>query len=83
MVVADEDLGHRAAARALHHHVARGRIGVDADLFDLLHALGLEDLLGPDAIGADGGGVHLHGLHGKNPCQSGNRGHEKGASRTP
>src|SRR2546427_642660 len=63
MVIADEDLGHRAAARALHHHVARGRIGVDADLFDLLHALGLEDLLGPDAIGADSGGVHLHGLH--------------------
>ena len=63
--VADVDLRHRAAAGDLHHVAARGGVGVDADLLDLLHALGLEDLLGPDAVGADGGGVHLHGLHGE------------------
>ena len=49
------------------HVGARGRVGVDADLLDLLHTFGFENLLGPHTVGADGGGVHLHGLH-RGPC---------------
>src|SRR5690606_26628839 len=62
--LADEDLRHRAPASALHHVLARGRVGVDADLLDLLHAARLEQLLGTGAVGTHGGRVHLHGLHG-------------------
>lgn len=61
---ADENLRHRAAAGDFHHVGAGLRVEVNANLLDLLHALGLENLLGANAVGADGGGVHLHGLHG-------------------
>ena len=64
MGLADEDLRHRAPAREVHHGGARLRVAVDADLLDLLDALGLEDLLGANAVRANGGGVHLDVLHG-------------------
>jgi hypothetical protein len=60
----NEDLGHRTAACGLHHVVTLHRIGVDADFLNLLNAFGLEDLLGACAVRANGGGVHLDGLHG-------------------
>src|SRR6478609_4062674 len=63
MGVADEDLRHRAPAREVHHGGARLRVAVDADLLDLIDTLGLEDLLRANAVRANGGGVHLDGLH--------------------
>jgi hypothetical protein len=43
--------------------VALERVGVDAYFLDLLNALGFEDIFGARAIRANGGGVHLDGLH--------------------
>jgi hypothetical protein len=63
MGVANVDLRHRAATSDLHHVLALGRVGIDAHFFDVFDAFGLEDLFGPNAIGANGGGVHLDGLH--------------------
>jgi hypothetical protein len=59
MGLADENLRHRASARDSHHVIALGRVAVYAYLFDLLDPFGLQDLFGPNAIGADSGGVHL------------------------
>jgi hypothetical protein len=61
MRVANEDLRHSAAARDFHHVCALLGVGVDADFFNLRHALALQQLLGANAIRADGGGVHLDG----------------------
>jgi hypothetical protein len=61
--LADEDLWHRATSGDGHHVFTLLGIGVDADLFDVGHAFGFEDLLGTDAVRANGGGVHLDGGH--------------------
>jgi hypothetical protein len=60
----NEDLGHCAPTGDVHHQLALLGISVNANFFDLLNAAGLENLLGPHAIGANSGGVHLDGLHG-------------------
>jgi hypothetical protein len=64
MRVANEDLRHRTPARDFHHVGACLGVGVDADFFNLGHAFGVEQLLGSNAIRANGGGVHLDGGHG-------------------
>ena len=64
MGCANEDLRHGTAASDLHHLRTLHRVGVNADFFNVLHAFGFEHLLGANAVRADGGGVHLYGLHG-------------------
>ena len=64
MGVANENLRHGAPAGDLHHVGTGNGVHVDADFLNLLHAFGLENLLGANAVRADGGGVHLDGLHG-------------------
>jgi hypothetical protein len=59
----NENLRHCATTGGLHHVVALERVGVDAYFLDLLNALGFEDIFGARAIRANGGGVHLDGLH--------------------
>src|SRR5687768_13622020 len=61
--VADEDLRHGAPLGDVHHRDPGLRIAVDANFLDLFDALGFENLLRANAVGADGGGVHLDGLH--------------------
>src|SRR5688572_16834409 len=51
--VADEDLRHGAPLGGVHHRDAGLGVAVDADLLDLFDALGLEDLLGSNAIRAN------------------------------
>ena len=63
MGVTNENLRHRAAARDLHHVGPRLGVGVDAHFFNVDHTFGRQQLFGTDAVGANGGGVHLDGLH--------------------
>jgi hypothetical protein len=63
MGVTDENLGHRAAACDFHHVGTRLGVSVDAHFFNVCHAFGGQQLFGTDAIRANGGGVHLDGLH--------------------
>jgi hypothetical protein len=63
MRAADENLRHGAPPGDLHHVVALYGIGINADFLNLLHALGFEDLLGANAVGANGRGVHFYSLH--------------------
>jgi hypothetical protein len=65
MGITDEDLWHRATTGDGHHVGTCVRVGVDANFFNVGHAFGVEQLLGTNAIGANGGGVHLDGGHDK------------------
>jgi hypothetical protein len=56
-------LRHRATTRDFHHVIAGFWLGVNPDFFDVGDTFGLQDLFGPNAIGANGGGVHLHLWH--------------------
>ena len=60
----NEDLGYGAPAGQVHHLLTLLGIGVNSNFFDVLDAAGFENLLGPHAIRANSGGVHLDGLHG-------------------
>lgn len=64
MGLANEDLRHGTPAGQGHHAVTLIRGEVDSHLLDMLDAASFEDLLGPVAIGANSGGVHLDGWHG-------------------
>ena len=64
MCVANENLRHSAPARDCHHVLHGLVVLVDTNLFDFLNTFGFEDAFGPNAVGANGGGVHLDGLHG-------------------
>jgi hypothetical protein len=55
---ADINLRHRTASGFLHHCVALDRIEVDADFFDGIDSLLLEQALRHLAVGADTGAVH-------------------------
>jgi hypothetical protein len=54
--LSDENLRDARPARARHHLFALRRIEVDPDFLPAL-ALALEEVLGGDAVGTDGGGV--------------------------
>src|SRR5438105_12153982 len=62
MMLADEDLGHRAPTRLLGQLHARLVIALDVDLL-VGHALLVEQALGANAVGAPGGRVDLNRLH--------------------
>ena len=64
--VTDEDLRHGAPSCERHHAVALLRQLIDANLFDVLDAPGLQELFGPNAIRANCGGEHLDWGHGVN-----------------
>src|SRR3954470_12349777 len=63
VALADVDLRHGAASRALHHLLPLLGLEVDADLLDRLHALGLEQPLRHQAEGAYPGRIHQHPGH--------------------
>src|SRR5512135_136182 len=58
MLVVDKDLRHRAAVRLLNHYFAHFRMQINTDLFDLLDALALQQLLGAYAIRTHFGAIH-------------------------
>src|ERR1700678_172179 len=61
--LAHEYLRHGLAALRLRFHLgARVAVGEHVDFLDL-GAFFLQELLGPNAIGADGRGVHSNALH--------------------
>jgi hypothetical protein len=70
MGLANKNLRHCAATRDLHHVSARLWVCVDANFFYVCHSFGRQQLLGPNAIRADGRGVHLDDLHGVSPKKS-------------
>jgi hypothetical protein len=64
MGVSNENLRHSSASGDAHHVRPNLGLGVDSYFLNFNNALGLQNLLGTDAIRADSGGVHLHGGHG-------------------
>jgi len=60
MGLANEDLRHGSATCDGHHVLTRFWLRVDPDFLNLGHAFGLQNLLGANAIRANGRGVHLH-----------------------
>jgi hypothetical protein len=63
MRLANENLRHSTSARNFHHLCSLPWIAIDADLFELQNASGLENLLGLHAVGADSGSVDFDVLH--------------------
>jgi len=64
MRVTNEDLRDSSPTRQGHHPISLFGQEVDSHLLNVLDATSFEDLFGPVAIGANGGGVHLDGWHG-------------------
>src|SRR5690606_3558448 len=65
--LADEDLRHRPLPRRLAQPHARLGIAGDVDLL-VRDALGIEEILGGEAVRADAGGVDADGGHGSPMC---------------
>ena len=63
MCVSNENLRHGAPARDCHHVLHGSLVLVDTNFFDFLNTFGFQDAFGPNAVRANGGGVHLDGLH--------------------
>jgi hypothetical protein len=61
--LANENLRHCSAASDAHHVLANFGLGIYPDFLNLGHALGLQNLLGSNAIWANSSGVHLHVGH--------------------
>jgi hypothetical protein len=59
----NEDLGHGASPCEGHHALALGGLQVNTDLFYIGHTTRLQQLLGANAKGANGGGEHLDWRH--------------------
>lgn len=83
MRVANENLRHGAPAGDGHHLGPLRRVQVDADLLYVVDPALLEQGLGPQAIGADLGGVHLDGGHGDKQLETAGGMNEHGAIVTP
>jgi hypothetical protein len=64
MGVANENLRNRAAPSDLHHVGTGFGISVNANFFNVRHPFGRQQLLGTNAVWANGSGVHLDDLHG-------------------
>ncbi len=63
MRVSDKNLRNGSPPCDFHHVRALVGVGINADFFNVLYALGFKDALGLNAVRTHGGGVHLDGLH--------------------
>jgi hypothetical protein len=64
MIATDENLWHSASACDGHHMLHNFPIKVDTDFFNYFDTFGFKDAFRPNAVWANGGGVHLDALHG-------------------